>query len=264
MKILIYDTECTKLDTESGIIQEIAWAVFDVKDCFMELTNQWRCLKAKSVLLHHGMNYEIDPGALEVTGLVPEFCEQHGENAGSVLSEFMADCIKADFIGGHNSIGYDNKILFSNLIRVFSGDDRMTLEIKAIFEKLKFIDSMVHIDYPKHCKSLTLKYLALEHGYVLTGAHEALQDVFACAHLFKSYDVFEVIKNSQEPVQERFCNLKFGDPRVSVLKANRFYWNPMRKVWYKNVRANKVEDLHKILGFETELFMTQQELKGTH
>lgn len=254
MIITIYDTECNSLDTERGFIMEVAWARFSVGPV------NWRCLSARSEIVKWGDDfpYEVNAEALAVTGLTREFCEWKGSPAVKAIPDLFMDLASSDFVAGHNILKYDNPMLLNNNKRIFA-DDSMVLEIDSIYSKMNFLDSFVHIDYPPFAKFLTLKYLALEHGYVLTGAHEALADVFACAHVFKQYDLEKIIENSKQPIQKRFMKLPFGDPRVDVLKKNRFRWEPENKIWYKEVRANKVDDLHNDLGFMTELFVVQKE-----
>jgi hypothetical protein len=264
MKILVYDTECSGLDTKASYIQEVAWAIFEVQptDIFGNAKESWRCVKAKSALVKWGEKhpYAVDPGALKVTGLTRDLCEQFGEEAIKILPELFLDMKECDYVGGHNVKGYDNDMFLHNNYRLFLGEDSMKLEIDEMYHSLKFVDSMIDIDYPEHCKSLTLKYLALEHGYVLTGAHEALQDIFASSHLFKSYDILKTIQNAITPVEERYLKLVFGDPKVDKLKEHRFRWNPKLKIWSKKIREDKVESLHRELGFSTDLLLTQGEL----
>lgn len=229
--VLIYDTECSGLDTKKDHIMEVAWAIFSVTHDFLENKWNWRCIKAKSALVSwHGLSlYEVNPEAQAVTGLAREMCDEHGIPAIEILPEIFMDMAWCDFVGGHNIKGYDNEMMLFNQYRIFTEHDSMKLEIDEIYRKFKFVDSFADIEYPEHCKSLTLKYLALEHGYVLSGAHEALMDVFASAHLFKSYDFEKIKDNAAQPIEERFLSLKFGDPKVDVLKANRFKWNPEKK-----------------------------------
>lgn len=261
MKVLIYDTECNSLDTVNGFIMEVAWAIFKVTpgDFLFGSKDSWRCLKAKSALVRWDRDYMVEPEAFNVTGLSNVLCETYGEQVISILPEIFIDMKECDFVGGHNIKGYDNDMFLSNQLRLFS-EDSMALEIQEMMKGITFIDSFTDIDYPSHCKSLTLKYLALEHGYVLAGAHEALQDIFASAHLFAQYPIEKTIENAMQPIEKRFIKTYFGDPKIDVVKQHRFRWDPKDKIWFKNVRANKVEELHEALGFATDLFVTQGEL----
>lgn len=256
-KVLIYDTECNSLDTQKGFIMEIAYALFDIRFDIMANKWKWRSVFAQSSLLQWDKyQYEVEPGAFAATGLTKEFCDTNGVFATSALDKFI-DCVdQADFVGGHNTKNYDDKMIISNLNRLEFQTD--------IFSKKQKIDSMSDIDYPESIQTRKLGYLAYEHGYILSGAHEALNDVFASAHLFSCYDFDKIIENARQPIERRYLRLVFGDPRVQTLKEHRFYWEPKEKIWYKDVRANKVEELHKSLGFATDLFVQHQELPNAN
>lgn len=234
-KILFYDLETNSLDTERGFIQEIAYAVFD--------TETKRCIKSQSHLLAWGMGYVVDPNALAVTNLSREYCEKNGEVASTVLSDFVTliKTCQVDYIAGHNILQFDNLMLKSNVLR-------------SMFEEFnineyKCLDTYLDLEYPAFIKNYTLKYLALEHGYVLSGAHEAMNDVFACAHIFFQYPVDKTLAKAKDRIVLLSAYTAYTDTESrEQLNALKFKWNRVTKRWEKRVRESQVESVRKIFS----------------
>lgn len=240
-RVMITDTECTSLDTENGYIQELAWALWD--------TNLRRFTMAKSQLLHWNQNYEIEPGAFEVTGLSKEICYHHGNPAFDVISDFLMDLTTVDYLGGHNFLGYDRPMLMSNIKRALFADART-----SPFAKLPVIDTLLDCPFPKNLKQLSLKYLALDHGYVLTGAHQALNDVYACGHILSCYDFKQVLEIASTPIVTLVAKVDFQNIEArDKLKNMRFYWKPERKTWEKKIRQYYFEEIKSEVGVSLEI-----------
>lgn len=236
MKILFLDTECNSLDTENGFIQELAWVIAD--------SENWRTIKATSHLLSWKTFYPVDPGALAVTGLTREYCEQSGRNANSVISDLLHDACYVDAICGHNIMGYDLPMLATNVKRAcfypFSDSQ---------FAQKLIIDTLTDCPYPSTTKIHALKYLAYDHGFILSDAHQALADVFACKHLLTCYDLNQVVEIAKTPLVTLTTQIDFNDldSRERVKQA-RFYWNGKRKVWEKRIREFHLPGIQLTLG----------------
>lgn len=241
MKILFLDTECNSLDTENGFIQELAWVIAD--------SENWRTIKATSHLLSWKTFYPVDPGALAVTGLTREYCEQSGRNANSVISDLLHDACYVDAICGHNIMGYDLPMLATNVKRAcfypFSDSQ---------FAQKLIIDTLTDCPYPSTTKIHALKYLAYDHGFILSDAHQALADVMACKHLLSSYNIDDVIKVASTPLVTLTAKIDFNDIESrDKIKNSRFYWNANRKLWEKRIRAYYLDSYQLSLGPEIEL-----------
>lgn len=234
--ILIFDTECNSLDTENGHIQELAWAVFD--------TDSWRCLRSRSSLISWPGFYEVDDGAFQVTGLSREFCNANGEspfNAFSMMAEASTLC---EYICGHNMILYDYPMLNTNFKRamLFELSDHVHIR------DMKKIDTLTDCPFPKTQKIHALKYLALDHGYILSNAHEALADVFACKAILSKYNFEQVKEIAASPMITLRAKIDFNNKEArEQVKEARFYWNPTEKIWVKNVREIYLPDIKKAL-----------------
>lgn len=226
MRIAFIDTECNSLDTKLGFIMELGWAVFEA--------NSKRLLYSKSKLLRWNREYKVDPGAFEATGLTWEFCEKHGENAINVMGEFVQDMRMVDAICGHNLIHYDKNIIISNIKRAL-------FDQSSDFEKKYDFDTMYDLPFEKKFKSMALKYLALDHGYILSDAHQALADVFACAAIFFKYDVRKIIEIANTPLVKISGFTDFHDQEGrEKFYGQGFRWNRDAKRWEKVCREYHV------------------------
>jgi len=241
MTILFLDSECNSLDTEGGFIQELAWVIADTKS--------FRTLKVESHLIKWLTSYEVEEGAIAVTGLSREYCEEHGELAQRVFTNFLFDAGCVDFICGHNLIGYDHPMLATNVQRACLS----SLERSDYAGKLK-IDTLTDCPYPSNMKIHALKYLAYDHGFILSDAHQALADVFACKHLLSKYDLAEVIEIAKTPMVTLTAKIDFKNVEGrDKIKNARFYWEPNKKLWTKRIREFHLKDMQESLGADIEI-----------
>jgi len=231
-KILVFDTECNSLDTKDGVVMELAWALYEA--------HSKRLLRCSSQLIKWSRPYQVDPEAFDATRLSRDFCESHGDIPIN-LQNFVIDLDSADAICGHNAHDYDRPMLLSNLKRVFH------TEVTPLKEKL-LIDTMFDCPYSKP-KSLTLKYLALDHGHILNDAHQAMADVFACAHVLFSYSLDDILKRANTPICTISVKPDWGDKslREKLLKL-KFRWSSENKVWEKRTRAFYAYEIKEALG----------------
>ena len=246
MKILVYDTETNDIDTENGFIQELAWAIYD--------SETWRCLKAQSFLISWPTAYEVSPEAFAVTGLSREYCHANGAQPHAVFTQFLWDANSADALCGHNAIAFDLPMLKTNVKRgmLFGLDDSQP------YKNLPHIDTLLDVEYPKTQKIHALKYLALDHGYVMSNAHEALADVFACAHILSKYDINRVLEIAKTPIVKMTSKIDWNNQDArDRIKQQRFYWNPTLKLWEKSIREFFVPGIQLQLGSDVELLITR-------
>ena len=245
MKILFYDTETNSLDAERGFIMELAWAVYDVESC--------RLLHCNSHILKWNMHYEVDPGALAATGLTREFCEANGVKASDVFMEFItcANDSEIQMICGHNAIDFDNRILKSNVKRALFSEHR-------IFEGRLLVDTMYDLPFLEKPDSMKLKYLAYDHGYSMTNAHQAMADVFACAHVFFCYKTRDVIPIAATDLVTICGYTEFRDEvsREAFYKYG-FRWNKNTRRQEKRCRSFYVKGIQLSLG-DQRLFVNEQ------
>ena len=244
MKIMFYDVEASGLDTLGSYVQELAFAIYD--------TDTWRCIKAQSDLVAWGKQYPIEPEAQAVTGLSHELCEENGRQVQLVFADFLVNANMVDFLCGHNAISYDKPMMVSNINRAMAFNPEPGYDHP--WKEIPHIDTLIDCPYPATQKQMALKYLALDHGYVLTGAHEAMNDVFACAHILRQYDLAKVIEISKTPLVTLYTKIPWenAEGRERVKNA-RFYWSPTKKIWEKKIREFYLSEIQLQLGTDIEL-----------
>jgi len=223
MTITFYDTECNSLDTDGGFIQEIAWANYHAESK--------RLINCESHILQWTRGYLVDDGAFEATGLSRDFCQSKGAEAQGVLQKFLISAGLSDAICGHNIIDYDNKMLASNVKRT------CFVEPEKFLNKF-MIDTMYDLPFTKPQKHMTLEYLAMKHGYIMSNAHQAMADVFACAHIFFQYPLDKILEIASTPIIKLHGYTEYLDEagREKFYKA-KFRWSREAKRWEKTARA---------------------------
>lgn len=225
-KILFFDTEANSLDTKFGFVQELAWALYD--------SESKRCLDSNCRLIKWNRGYTVDPEAFNVTGLSREFCEDHGSEAGQVFEEFLDPILnkKVDYLCGHNILGFDVPIMTSNILR-------SSYPNVEVLNSVPFIDTYIDLPYPDSIRNYSLKYLALDHGYALLGAHQAMNDVFACAHVFFKYPFDKILELAISPLVTFAAYTAYQNVAArDQLKSLKFRWNGEKKRWEKSARKS--------------------------
>ena len=245
MKILVFDTECNSLDIENGFIMEIAWAVYD--------SESKRLLRSRSNLIKWKKPYLVDDAAFEVTNLSRDFCEKYGEIPFN-LRELLIEINDCDVICGHNITSFDLPMLKSNIAKI-PGVTDLNLETKII------IDTFLDLPIKKAGQIMSLKYLALDHGYVMNESHQALVDVFACAHVLFSYDFDTVLLIAQTPMTTITVKPDWNDTLLRErLSQLRFRWNPTLKQWEKRTKEYFRKEIERKLEMEPEVKEENEEL----
>lgn len=231
--ILFYDTEANSLDREQGFIQELAWAIFH---------KSGRLLSAKSRLIKWNRGYKVDDEAFTATGLSRDFCEEHGHDPIGVFGEFIIDSSHVDAICGHNIIEFDNKIMDSNIKRSMFESPGLYLP------RALMIDTMHDLEYPSTIKGRSLDYLAMRHGLMMSGAHQALNDVLACAHVFFKYPVEKSFEIASTPFVTLHFYTDFHDHVGRELAYKlKFRWNRDFKRWDRSLRQYYVPQIAESL-----------------
>jgi len=249
--LLVFDTECNSLDTENGYIQEIAWAKYQVGF----LKGDMRLVSCESFLLNWKDDYVLDPMAEAMTGISKNLAAVHGEDPYFALTNFLLEYKKADFVCGQNVIGYDIPMISSNL-------KRLSPNYMPSLSEARIIDT--YFDLPiSAIKPKSLKYYALDHGYILQGAHQAMNDVFACAHMVSCYSLGQIEEISATPLLVLNCEVAYGDKKKKdLLYSEGFRWNPDHKHYEKTVREFYRKSIEERLGFELRCYpKKEQQLK---
>lgn len=229
MNILFFDTECNSLSTSDGFIMELAWAIYH---------QSGRLISSQSYLLDWNRGYTVDQGAFDATGLAREFCAEHGTAAMHVFEKFLIDAGHCGAICGHNILEFDIPMLDTNIKRAMFESPGLFLP-RAIR-----IDTMHDIVYPSNMKSRSLEYLAMKHGLMMSGAHQALNDVIACAHVFFKYPVERTLAIAQSKFVNLHAYTDYHDQAGRDLMYNlKFRWDRDFKRWKKTAREYFVKEI---------------------
>lgn len=241
MLITLFDAETNGLDTENDLILELAWATYDVD----EITNTWRLTECYSSLISWEQEYTLDLKLEKMLSLTKNQCLQQGHAPEFVISKFLSVSNLSVFIAGQNILAYDNKILTSNILKCDFYE-----EAPVAFGNHNFIDTLFDLPLPEEQKPKALKYFALDHGYVLNGAHQAMNDVFACAHVLSCYPILKTIEIASTPLVKLFAAIAYQEAeKKKKLYEQGFRWNPDARRYEKTVREFYKQKIEDALGF---------------
>ena len=182
---LIFDTETTglpknyqaPLDDFSNWprMVQIAWAIFD---------NEGRNWIKKSFIIYPD-NYIIPDDVAKIHRVSQERAMKEGLPIKKVLSEFLTDVSRVDFLIGHN-IDFDEKIVSSEILRQEMGDG--LIKIQEVNKICTMKASVSFCQIPNGRGGYKWPNLnELHHCLFKTSfpdAHDALVDVLACAKCF--------------------------------------------------------------------------------
>ena len=242
--ILGYDTESTGLDTTGDYILEVAAIIYD--------TERKQPVDFYSSFILWPSRPKISSEAQEIHHISAEIIEEWGSSSEEVFAQIMRRTEKCDWVVGHNVLAYDKPITETAILRCH--DDRDYL--KKRFYDLKWMDTMVDLPYPKHITTRSLRYLALEHGYIANNSHRAISDVLACLHLVSCYDYSLVQEIASTPLIEICANVSYTDRDKA--KTQGFRWRPETKQWVKTIREYYLADKYQQLDYDVTVNAEKQ------
>jgi len=233
MRVLGIDLETTGVDFEKDRIIEIGLVLWD--------TDLKIPLRMSSQLIDEPGHPKIDSDnvpALITDEMVKEFgISMNDSRKVDLLFDFIIGlCKEARYIVAQNGNKFD-KIMLKKFFDRYSKD----------FPDILWLDTRTDIEYPVHCHSKNLIYLAAFHGFVNPFPHRALFDIMTMLKLLDNYDIDEIIERMESPeVTLRAC-VTFDTKELA--KAEGFSWSefpdcPYRgsKIWYKIIKECDVTD----------------------
>ena len=218
---VIVDLETTGLDSSKDQIMEIGLIEFGVEgEAAPVITRCYGALQDPGV--------SISEEVLRITGLTEASLKGQTIDWKIVRSFFE----KSSLVIAHNA-DFDRGFLEA------SG--------KIADLSLHWACSMRHINWHKHrFTSLSLNYLAADHGFVNPFAHRA---IFDCATTFRviAPHLQELIQRSYE---REFTIKAVGSPFESkdVLKQRGYRWDQQDRCWHRVVAASELEDERHFLA----------------
>jgi DNA polymerase-3 subunit epsilon len=115
--------------------------------------------------------------------------------------------------------------------------DKNNVEIS--FDEIKWIDTLSDIDYPPHCGSRKLTYLAADHGFINPFAHRAVFDVLTMMRVLDQYPITEIIETMNQPTYIIQAVVSFQDKELA--RERFFRWNGVKRMWLRSMKKNKWE-----------------------
>jgi len=213
--VTVIDVETTGLSCEKDVVTEVGFAL-------------WNATKNKILMTYGSMirqDVEVSQEIEDLTGIttadvhapyacnVDFMCERVIE-ASELSTYFMAHNAEFDY-GMMKNLAKQNDFLLSEL------------------EKPWF-DTVTDIPFPKGKKtSASLGYLCADHGFLNPFPHRAVFDAVALAKLAGMYPFEDLLKKARSPIVELIAQVNFDNREKA--KSKKFYWNPERKVWFKNM-----------------------------
>ena len=94
-------------------------------------------------------------------------------------------------------------------------------------------------------------HLAAEHDFLNPFAHRAVFDVLTMFKVLSHYDIDEVVRYSKVPWVTVQAMVGFNNNKLA--KERSYRWNPDRKIWWRLVKQDKLEQERKEAPFETKL-----------
>jgi len=232
-ELLITDQECISI----GFLDTETTGVNRVNDKIIELA-----LKVVTFEKSSGMIISIDQ--------VYESFNDPGEEISQEIT--MLTGISDDMVNGQ-SIDWgkvDTILKNTNIVVAHNASfDRAFVEKHSSVSQTKiWACSINDIDWlGRGFTSSKQELLCYWHGFYFE-AHRAMNDVDALIHLLthSSYDidrpVLELIENSQKPTYVIFAtNFNYDPVKKDIVKANKYKWNAIEKIWYKNVTFDNLE-----------------------
>ena len=223
LKICFIDLETTGLDKFNSEIIEIAMKVVLVNEKSGDIINvidEYESLQQPDGIITQTIT--------NVTGITNEMVEGR-----SIDWNYVNNIVQSvDIMVAHNA-RFDRG--FFDLVSDFSKEKIWCCSVNDInWSGLGF-------------SSKKQEMLCMWHGFYYS-SHRAMNDVNALIHLVthKSYTeekpLKQIIESSKESIYRIYAeNFKYDEEKKNIVKNNNYRWDPVRKVWSKEVKFEELE-----------------------
>ena len=229
MYLLGIDLETTGLDPEHDEIIEFGYVMW--------CTHEKKPITMGGFLIKPAI--PISKEIEDITGITNNslrIASTYKEHIERVIEPIAFSC---KHIVGHNGIAFDKKFLEA---------DPIFKTIDPLFSR-NWIDTKIHVNYPKHIKTRKLTHLAADHGIHIGHAHRAMFDALGMMLILSKYDIIETIERSKSSLFELTARVTY-DERKKAKDAG-FHFRPTTKSWVKVVLECDIEGIvNEKLDFE--------------
>lgn len=223
MILCAFDIETSGLQMGSAKILEVACILYDtdLRDSF----------ESYSTWVYSSLYPPPFEEALKINGLTTEGLKKHGTAPNIAFKRCTDFFNRADAVIAHNGTNFDRPIF-----NFECGELNITCPEKV------WVDTRIDIDYPVSMASKRLCHLAVDHGLIWDSklAHRAMYDAQKTLEIASHYNLDEAFKKAQSPVI-RVEALNLPRERNHEAKARRYFWDPAKRCWAKNIREMDFE-----------------------
>jgi DNA polymerase III alpha subunit (gram-positive type) len=239
MILFSFDFETTGIDKQHDHVIEFGGILYS--------TAQKKCLDNQGMLVK--TDREITPEITQITGITRAALDRFGYDSEQVLDILIEMISNADAMIGYNIRRFDIPVLGSWLTRF----NKQVAEIPNID---------LFGDLPWTVPLGKLSHLAADHGILNLFPHSAMSDAQTVLAIAEKYDSAVLVKRAASPVVILRSHQGRGDNDAVKQAPFRFRWNPERKIWWKPVKEQDVEDVIKRAPFQISIdkTLTQEEL----
>lgn len=222
IRVLGIDLETTGLDFKKDEIIEIGYSIREFEN------NLWmpKALNQRSLFIWEDRFPDpMPPEAYEVHKISSWFLKEVGDPYDYQFSSLRQVMLlfNVDMLLAHNGLAFDKPFL----------------EAKGFVTELPWVDSKIHITYPKSCKQHSLMYLAAYHGFLNPFPHDAMMDVNTMFKIVEQYDFNKIVERSKEKWLKVKADVKFDTRELA--RARNYQWNPTLKHWEKNLPESELK-----------------------
>jgi len=230
MNVLGIDFATTGLLPETDRIIEIGAVLWDC-----ETKTPLRIL-SELTLLPDGLS--VNKEITSITGITPQMLEQYGTSFGNATNAVRHLANDAVAIVAHNGNRFE-KLFWEAAVK--RGD--------APAIGIPWIDTYTDLELPDGIRSMHLKYLAAEHGFLNPFSHRAVFDVLTMLTIFSQYPVETTMRLAAEPTVNLQALVSYDDLAKASVRG--YAWKPESKQWIKSLKLSRVEREQAECGFKT-------------
>jgi len=232
VKILGLDVETTGLDSKVNKITEIAWGIYETEDFSKPFA-------ARSFVIK--IDEEIPDLIVQLTGITQAHVAS-GDKLVTALTQLLMDIQNFDI---KLVVAHNGQFDMDFLREAFNS-------ISHPVPQLELIDSAKDIPFPKEITTRTLRFLAVEHGFMNPFPHSAIFDVFCMMKVLACYSFDDVLTYKREPTYIISADVNYNtkDPA----KKAGFRWQELdgnfyEKTWVKAVKKRHFDEEVKTYSF---------------
>lgn len=228
MIILSLDFETTGLNTVEDRVIEVGAVLYS--------TSQKKCLDNQGMLVK--ADKSVSAEITSITGITQAAVNRFGYDQETVLDTILEMFADAEAIIGYNVRRFDRAVLAEWVKR----------ENRELPNKL-WID--LYQDLPWQVPVGKLSHVAADHGILNLFPHSALADCQTVLAIADEYDIDLLAQRAQSPIV--VLRSHQGRDENDLVKKLKFRWNPPRKIWWKPVKEQDVDEVIKSAKFNISI-----------